>query len=328
MTNRYATAAAWGLALLVGVTASAQSDKQGDQSKGSQGDTQKKTDSDQPQQNDSGQSQKSQSQQKDSSQSQGQTERIRGELAGVSVVGETMVDYSTGRGVVAQFTYLTILGSPSGSREQAGRAGQDSRRNEGSREKGQDQGSSKSQAKDESSNKNQADITHGQSDGSSRQSASRRRNVYQIAVSPETEVRTRGSQGRQGSGNSQGDQGRSAREQSQSALEQLQLGDRVEVEFNRLTAPGQPGAGGQDQGGGAGQGQGQGGSASQSRHGRHRLIRGVAKTITILSTPDQGDDQQGSQGQKGGNSSSEEQQSGSNAQEKKSDGEKKSDQDK
>ena len=99
MGNRIAATATWGLALLVGLTASAQTGNSSDQSKGPQGGSQASKDRDK-----SGEGLE---------QCKGQSRTIRGEMAGVSVVGETMVDYSSGRGVVAEFTYLTILGSPS-----------------------------------------------------------------------------------------------------------------------------------------------------------------------------------------------------------------------
>jgi len=246
-----AAAATWGLALLIGATASAQSDKQGGSSKGSQGDNQK---------------------QKDSGQSGQSTRTIHGELAGVSVVGETMVDPSTGRGVVAELTYLTILGSHSGA--------------------GHDQASS-------GSNKDQGD--HGSSSGHS----SGRRQVFQIAVGPETQVRDRSNSSNQGSDDKKG----SAKEQSQAALDRLELGDRVEVEFTRLDNAGNSGSGNDADKA----------SSNQRRHGRHRIVRGVARTITILSTPDHSGSHSGSGDQKSGGSSSGDKSSGSGSQSKKSD---------
>jgi len=285
----------------VGVTASAQTNDQAGQSKDQQGEQSK---------DQQGDSQRT----RDSSQSQDQTERIRGELAGASVVGETIVDFETGRAIEAQFTYLTILGSPAeagrrrGQREQAGSGRDDANRGEQDKDK-----EARSGDRDQGSNQDLTDRDRGNRDQSGERSASRR-NVYQIAVSPETQVRNRSSQGRRGQGpdDQPKRQGRSAREQSQSDLEELQLGERVEVEFTRME--------GQDRtGSGAG---GQGGSGNQTRHGRNRIIRGVAKTITILSIPDQESDEGSPESRKGDDSSSGGQKSGADAQEKKTDREK------
>jgi len=269
MRHPIATAATWGLALLIGATASAQSDKQDGSAKGSQGDNQK--------QKDSGQSNQS-------NQSNQSTRTVRGELAGVSVVGETMVDSTTGRGVVAEMTYLTILGSPSGG--------------------GHDQASG-SPRKDDGSNKDQGD--HGSSNGQ----MSGRRQVFEIAIGPETRVRDRSKSASQGSDDKKG----SAKEQSQAALERLELGDRVEVEFARLDSSGNSGSGGNADKG----------SSNRRRHGRHRIVRGVARSITILSTPDHNSGQSGSDDHKGGdsskssNSSSGDKSSGSGSKDKNSD---------
>jgi len=316
MRSLSANAAAWGLALLVGVTASAQTDKQagrsedqqdrqakgeqGGRSKDRQGDDRRKQDSD-----------------KD----QGQTERIRGELAGASVVGETMVDYESGRAIVAELTYLTILGSPAGAGRQEGQGGQaDSGRGDakrGDQDKDQDKDKDKgarSENKDQGSDRDRAGRDRGDQERSGERSANRR-NVYHIAISPDTQVRARDSQGRRGrdSGDRPKGQGESsARERSQAALEQLEIGDRVEVEFTRLNPQGRSANGGE----------GQKGSTSQNRHGRHRIIRGVAKTIMIVSAPDRDGDRDGSENRKDGDSSSREKRSGSDSQKKDSDREK------
>jgi len=292
MRHRIAATASWSLALLVGLTASAQTGNSSDQSKGQQGGSQASKDQDK-------------SQSKDSNQSQGQSQTIHGELAGVSVVGETMVDYSSGRGVVAELTYLTILGSSSdahsGSGGQANSSG-------GSGQGSKDQASSGSQNEGDRSNKDQADKGHGSNDQSGGSSAHHRRTVYQIAVGPETRVSDR-------TAKDSGDQKGSARERSQAAMDRLQLGDRVEVEFARMT-------GSDQQNSGANNNNNNGGSSNQTRHGRHRIVRGVATSVTILSAPDQGGDHGGGDQSKGNDSSSGSKSSGSGSQDKSS-GEKK-----
>jgi len=275
MRNRIAATATWGLALLLGLTASAQTGNSSDQSKGQQGGSQASKDQDK-------------SQSKDSNQAQGPSQTIRGELAGVSVVGETMVDYSSGRGVVAEFTYLTILGSSSdahsGSGGQAHSSGD-------SKQANKDQASSGSQNQGDQSSKDQAHKDHGNSDHSGGASAHHRRTVYQIAVGPETQVNDRTSK-------DSGDQKGSARERSQAAMERLQLGDRVEVEFSRMKGSDQ-----QNSGGGNANNN-NAASSNQNRHGRHRIVRGVAKSITILSAPDHGGNQGSGDQSKGNDSSS------------------------
>jgi len=306
-----ANAAAWGLALLLGVTATAQTndqagqskDQQGSQSKGEQGRRSRDQQGDDQQRQDSGQA-------------QGQTERIRGELAGASVVGETIVDYESGRAVVAELTYLTILGSPADGGRQEGRGGRASSDRDDAKRGDQDKDEgARAENKDQGSNQDRAGRDRGDQDRPGERSADRR-NVYHIAVSPDTQVRARDSQGR-GRGRDSGDQqkgqgGSSARERSQATLEQLEIGDRLEVEFTRLNPQGRSGTGGEAQKG----------STSQTRHGRHRIIRGVAKTITIVSAPDRDGDRDSSENRRGGDSSSRDRQSGSDSQKKDSDREK------
>jgi len=271
-------------------------------------------------------------QRNDSGQTQGQTERIRGEIAGVSIVGETMVDYSTGRGVVAEFTYLTILGSPrdgnrrnnqaddaSGSRRTDRNANRDQANQDRNANRDQanqdrnanrDRESNRDQAnQDRNANRDQANGDRGNQDQSNDESSNQRRNVYEIAIGPETQVRDESSQGGRDSGNQNDRAKGSPRERAQNQLDRLELGDRVEVEFSRMNDRGQSGT----------NNSGQGASASQSRHGRQRIIRGLARTITIRSTPDQNGDQRRSEDRRGNDNSSRRQQSGSNPQEKKSD---------
>jgi len=286
----------------MGITAPAQTNNQGGASDSQKGDSQQN----QQQKGDA-------KQQNDAKQAQGQTERVRGELAAVSVVGETMVDYSTGRGVVAEFTYLTILGSPADGGRQGGSGRRanfdreaDNRKNQSSKN---DNSGSEKKDQGQGSNQGQANKDQGNQGRSGGGAMNRRRSVYEIAVGPETRVRTRSSQGGGNSGDRKDDQQGSARDQSKAHLERLQLGDRVEVEFTRMSPPSRSGAGGD-----------QGGSANQSRHGRNRLIRGVAKTVTILSAPDQqGGDDKNAESRKDGDSSSAKDESGSGSQEKKAD---------
>jgi len=202
MVNRFAIGAAWGLALLMGVTAPAQTTNQGGQSKEEQGAESKSRQGD--------------ARRQDAGEDQSQAETIRGELAGVTVVGETMVDHETGRGILAEFTYMTILGSPSGMGRQGGRGGQGSPGDDTRRgDQGKNEGA-RSETKDQGSNQDQADRERGDR-GRSGAMFGNRRSVYHIAVGSETQVRNRSAQGGRGqdSGDRRGDQ---SREESRSSL--------------------------------------------------------------------------------------------------------------
>jgi len=171
---------------------------------------------------------------------QGEIRTIRGEVAGVNVVGESMVDFDTGRAVTARATYLTILGAPS---EKASA--------------NQEPGKSSDQARHNAEGKSGA-----------------RRMVYFIAVTPDTTIQA------QTSPRDAGDRSSQDKENAKGPLDQLQLGDRVKVEFIPHM-----GHSGQDQKNqsAAGNKQGQGGDKT-SQHGRNRIVRGEAKSITILAS--------------------------------------------
>jgi hypothetical protein len=190
--------------------------------------------------------------QKQSNQQQSKCETIRGEIASVSVLGETMVDYNTGRGVLAEMTYLTILGSPSDAKQ------------------GTENGDRQNEAK--SGNKDSQGTTDEKGD---HRGFWERRKVYQIAIGPDTEVKCQASHGKQNAADQDKSTQGSAHEKSQESLASLELGDRVKVEFDRLGSENNR----------ADADKHTGASGNQSRHGRHRIIRGVARKVTILSTP-------------------------------------------
>jgi len=248
------TILAWGLALLIGSTASAQTASKENQDKEQQHRTQTQAGG-------------------NSSQNQ-QTETIRGELASISVVGETMVNYDNGQGVMAEMTYMTILGSSKGSNAMSGEH--------------RDRAQSGSERKDATEDKSRTEGKDRDAHGESGRSWGRR-NVYQIAVGPETQVEDRTMNQGGTSNNRQESTGNSARARYQAALDKLELGDRVEVEFDRSKASSAGSNANNDQSG----------SASRQRHGRHRIVRGVAKKIIILSTPEQ---HEGKETERGSNS--------------------------
>lgn len=188
---------------------------------------------------------------------QGSADRqtIRGTVAGVTVVGETIIDHETHRAAVAQASYLTILGSP--RRDEAhheGRGGYPQKPQEVRKD-------SSAGGKDEESGRG--------SQGDAGSARRRRSNLYLVAIMPQTEVfESSGdnSSGAKGSA-SRDDQGR-----SQAMFERVELGDRVEVEFRSEHTTTR--------------------RTNDRRHGRHRTFRGMATSITILPGEDS-DDHQG-----------------------------------
>lgn len=145
----------------------------------------------------------------------GNHKTIEGVVAGVTVVGETMVDYQSNRAVTAEKDYLTIVSLPRHRH----------------REKGEDQAEHDKQA----------------SSGRAKDSARRLASVYLIEVTPKTEICECQDDGKK-----------------KSDLAHLEIGDRVEVEyqpFDTAASQSQP---------------------QDTRHGRHRIMRGQAVSILIL----------------------------------------------
>lgn len=213
----------------------------------------------------------------------GQRHTVRGKVAGVTVVGETMVDYDTGQAVAAQVTYLTVLGSPRDGRHSGSADPND-------RGKGDHQ-ANKSTGKDGS-----GDASTGGS--------SNRDNVYLLAVTPRTKVWDKSS-GRDnassnanassksdtGSNAQASDKDRGSATGDQAGLGRLEIGDRVDIEWMPLASAGNA-RGSNDQASGdkdkdkdkdkdRASGSNSKGSKNQG-YGRHRTFRGEAMTITIL----------------------------------------------
>ncbi|MEJ7639389.1 MAG: hypothetical protein WKF75_15790, partial [Singulisphaera sp.] len=183
---------------------------------------------------------------------------IRGTLAGVTVVGETMVNYETNRAAVAQMSYLTILGSPRRGDAHHGEQGAAHQKS--------------SEAKEDSSAEGKDNKSGEGSQGDAGSAQRRRANVYLVAITPRTKVRAASGSGDDSSG-AKSSASRDAQGQSLTTFERLELGDRVEVEFKSEGATSQKSMG--------------------RKHGRHRTFRGVATSITILPE-EEGDDRHGS----------------------------------
>jgi hypothetical protein len=181
---------------------------------------------------------------KDGNPSSGQHKTIHGVVAGVTVLGETMVDYESGRAIAAERDYLTVVDADhhdKGGGDQASHGEQASG------------GDKKSEGKQDKDVKQTAGAGEGSNEKSGSDQASKRSaRVYLVEVTPETEVCECQKDGKK-----------------KCELARLEIGDHVEIEF-------QPSSGNQSQN--------QGGNM---KHGRHRMMRGQAISISILQ--DQGD---------------------------------------
>jgi len=169
--------------------------------------------------------------------SQGAQKKIEGVVAGVTVVGETMVDYRDRRAITAEADYLTIV-------ESAHHADHDGQQAAKQGQKAGDQASSP--AKQDKDVKQTAKAGDGSESSASKHAA----RVYLIQVTPRTQVCE--CQG--------GDK-------KKCDLAQLEVGDRVEVEFTPAEASGSGTTAA---------------AAQDTRHGRHRMMRGEAASIAIL----------------------------------------------
>lgn len=176
----------------------------------------------------------------------GKQETVRGVIAGVTVAGETAIDYATHRAAIAEMTYLTVVGSPV--------------RDSASRDR--EQGNARN------ADRNEKNLDNNSADGNNR----RRHNVYVIWLTPKTEFRdATAHEGNANAGNNDRNQ-REAQGKSV-ALDTLEVGDTVRVTFNRREY---------SQSGGQNQNQNQ---AQANRHGRHRTYFGDATAVTILAEP-------------------------------------------
>jgi hypothetical protein len=182
---------------------------------------------------------------------QGDTKVIHGVVSGVTVEGETAIDFRTNRAVLVESSYLTIVGSEANQGRQHDRDEADRNNDRNSRDAGDRQASADRH----------------------------RHNVYVVWMTPRTEIRManarRGDGNRDGQNNDQRNQnanpGAAAANASPVSFETLEVGDRVEVRFNaRNTAS-------ENQ------------NSANRKHGRHRTYYGDATAITILSEPGQND---------------------------------------
>jgi len=138
-----------------------------------------------------------------SSAAKGQEQTIRGVISGVTVMGETDIDYATRKATTAEATYLTVIGHPSKNDEAS---------------KGQERAS----ADKDKDVKRTANKSSDEKSGAGERPR-QRMNVYVVAVSPKTKVCEIKQAGKEGSA--------SAKEEA-CELDKVEIGDRVEVCFN------------------------------------------------------------------------------------------------
>jgi len=143
---------------------------------------------------------------KDGNQSSGHHKTIHGVVAGVTVLGETMVDYESGRAITAERDYLTVVDADhhgKGGGDQASHGEQASggeKKSEGKQDKDVKQTAGAGQESKEKSGSDQA----------SKRSA----RVYLVEVTPKTEVCECQKDGKK-----------------KCELARLEIGDHVEIEF-------------------------------------------------------------------------------------------------
>jgi hypothetical protein len=167
----------------------------------------------------------------DRNQTVSEGETIRGVVAAITAEGEATFDFRSNRAVMAEAAFLTVVGSP--VKSEAGDSGR--RTNANDKEKF----------------------------GSS---GRRRHNVYMVWLTPRTKICE-----------SSGEHGKSNQTQSQPGekkevmLDQLEVGDHVEIQFSRREESGANSFAHQTE-------------QMRRKHGRHRTFVGNAASITILAS--------------------------------------------
>jgi len=162
---------------------------------------------------------------------------VKGVVAGVTILGETMVDYQHNRVLAAEKDYLTIVETPDRGDNTGDQAKKD-RQASGTEGKPTDK-QDKEVRKTANAGQESRDAGRGSestSDGSA---------VYLVELAPGTEIYEREDGGKK-----------------KCDFANLDVGDRVEVDLKPFDATGP--------------------QTQDTRHGRHRLIRGQALAITIL----------------------------------------------
>jgi len=165
-----------------------------------------------------------------------QTETIRGVIAGVTAEGEVMFDYRNNRAVATEATFLTVVGSPS-----------------------------KAHADEANRPVNAAAATEDR--GSSNR---KRHNVYIVWLTPKTKICEAAARAEKPAtpGETQ-----NAEQKREVALDNLEVGDHVEIQFALRDDSGSTSTAHQTE-------------QMRRKHGRHRTHVGYATAVTILPSKD------------------------------------------
>ncbi len=166
-------------------------------------------------------------------QSASESETIRGIVAAITAEGEATFDYRTNRAVMAEAAFLTVVGSP--VKAEAGDTGRRANANENERA------------------------------GSA---GRKRHNVYFVWLSPRTKICETSAE----HANSTQTQSQQA-EKKECTLDQLEVGDHVEIQFSRRQESSANSVAHQTE-------------QMRQKHGRHRTFVGNASSITILAYKD------------------------------------------
>jgi hypothetical protein len=206
---------------------------------------------------DKGNDDKGKTDQSNSSQSQ----TIHGIVAGVTVEGETAVDYQSNKAVMLEAAYLTIVGMPGpGHHGNQANAHQD-------QNSARADNNTQAQANRDNADRENANRGNANRDEINRETVLRenransgRHNVYLVWLSPKTKVCE---------ANNASDKGG---EKKECSLDKLEVGDRVEIQMTRRSES-------------SSNSQGTPTEAMRRKHGRNRIYVCDASEITILSAP-------------------------------------------
>jgi hypothetical protein len=164
------------------------------------------------------------------------TATIRGVIAGITAEGEVMFDHRANKAVAAEATFLTVVGSP---------------------------------VKMEGAEGNRSSATPNEERGASHR---HRHNVYYVWLTPRTKI-CEGTASNEKSG-AQAETQRSEQKR-ELALDKLEIGDRVEIQFTKNDDSGSTGSAHQT-------------DQMRTKHGRHRTHVGFATEVKILSSSETG----------------------------------------
>jgi hypothetical protein len=180
-----------------------------------------------------GRDDKNRSEKQDQKDHSSASQRIHGIVAGVTAEGEVIFDYKNNRAMAAEGAFLTIVGSPVWSEKEKAEHAEKAR-----------------------------------ADGKEGQSHRMRHNVYVAWLSPRTKIcECTEESGKSGAAKSESDKG----EKKECALDKLEIGDRVEIQFEPRDESSGSHVAHQTE-------------RMREKHGRHRTHVGYATEVTIMTS--------------------------------------------